>query len=137
MRRAKVLTRDNVTAASRRMLPTYPAFFAVIGFGLALTPTARLVQTPTFDYANRLIPINWWGYGFLTLAVVFTACLLTHNRRAYELALGCGIAWMTMWAVGTVASAFYDLASFTAWAWPAFVARACWASLISLEVGEK
>jgi 4-amino-4-deoxy-L-arabinose transferase-like glycosyltransferase len=129
------LTRDNVTAASRRMLPTYPCFFGAIGLGLLLTPLDRLLQTPTFHYANDLISIRLWGAGFLALAAVFIAALLTHTRKTYQYALGVAIGWMTLWAVVAAASAT-DLGSFTAWAWPAFIARACWASLVSLETRE-
>lgn len=130
------LTRTNVTAASRRMLPTYPLFFGIIGLGLTFTSVDRLIETPAFAYANDFGSIRWWGVGFLVLTVVFTACLLLRRRKGYQLALGAAIVWMGIWALVTLGSAFYDVASFTAWAWPAFVARACWATLVSLEVRE-
>lgn len=130
------LERANVTAASRCMLPTYPAFFGTVGLGLLLTPTTRLTETPAFAYANRVVDIHLWGTGFLILAIGFIATLALHRRRPYKLALGVAIVWMTLWAAVTVGAAFNDLASFTAWAWPAFIARACWASLISLEARE-
>lgn len=130
------LTPDSVTRASRTMLPTYPAFFAIIGLGLALTPERRLIQTPAFRYADQLVDITWWGAGFLVLAVAFIAALIAHRRRAFQLALGVGVVWMSLWAVVTAFAALQDVASFSAWAWSAFVARACWASLVSLESRE-
>ena len=39
------LDRAHVTAASRVMLPTYPAFFGGLGAGLLLTPTQRLTSS--------------------------------------------------------------------------------------------
>lgn len=130
------LTRTNVTAASRRMLPTYPLFFGLIGVGLLVTPLPRLLATPAFSYAHDVVSIRAWAAAFLALAVAFAFCLIVGDRRAYQLALGAAIVWMTLWTIATIAAAFADLASFTAWAWPAFVARACWASLVSLESQE-
>ena len=68
-------------------------------------------------------------------ARVFVAALVTQRRRAYQLALGCAIAWMSLWTVLAAASAAAT-GSFTAWEWPAFVGVACWASLVSLETKE-
>lgn len=130
------LTRANMTAASQRMLPTYPAFFGVVGLGLLLTPIARLQQTPVFNFVDGYVGIRYWGLGFLTLAAWFIVALAVHRRRWYQIALGVGIFWMGLWAVVTLASSLGDLSSFTAWAWPAFIARAQWASLVSLETRE-
>lgn len=130
------LTRDTVTAASRIMLPSYPPFFAVIGMGLLLTPTSRLLATPAFNYADQLVSIRWWGAAFLLLAGVFVAALVLKQRRPYQFALTIAVTWMSLFAVVTAAAALKDMASFSAWAWSAFVARACYASLVSLEVRE-
>ena len=130
------LDRAHVTAASRVMLPTYPAFFGILGAGLVFTPTGRLTATPVFRYVDdHLLDIHLWGVGFLLLAAAFAAALLTHRRRVYQLALGCAIGWMSLWTVLAAASAA-ETGSFTAWAWPAFVGVACWASLVSLETKE-
>lgn len=130
------LDQAHVTAASRRMLPTYPLFFGIVGLGLLLTPLARLIQTPTFRFADGFVSIRLWGAGFLMLAAWFVVALAVKRRRSFQVALGVGIFWMTLWAVVTLASSFGDLSSFTAWAWPAFIARAQWASMISLETRE-
>lgn len=127
----------HITAASRRMLPTYPAFFGIVGLGLLLTNHDRLIQTPAFNYADSIGGIRLWGAGFLTLAAAFVVALVLKRRRPYQIALTVAIVWMTLWAAVTAASAFIDLSSFTAWAWPAFIGRACWASLVSLETRER
>lgn len=130
------LTKTNVTAASRRMLPTYPIFFATIGLGLLLTSHDRLIQTPTFHYADTFVSIRYWGAGFLALSLAFLAALALRRRRGYQIALTVAIVWMSLWAAVTAASTLTSPSSFTAWAWPAFIARACWASLVSLETRE-
>lgn len=130
------LDKAHITAASQRMLPSYPVFFGVVGAGLLLTPLHRLTQTPSFNYANSLFSIRWWGAGFLALAIAFIGALIAHRRKPYQIALGVAIAWMTLWSIVTATAALVDLSSFTAWVWPAFIARACWASLVSLETRE-
>lgn len=130
------LTRANVTAASRIMLPTYPVFFASIAAGLLFTPLDRLVATPAWRFADQLVSLRLWGVGFGAVALGMAIAMLTHHRHRYKVALGVAVVWMTLWA-GILASAFLfgDTSPF-AWTWPAFVARACYASLVSLETRE-
>ena len=132
------LTRATVTVASRIMLPTYAMFFAGVGLSLILTPGERLVQTPAFLYADRLISLTWWGIGYLVLAVVMLWAMAVHSRMAYRYALSAAFVWMASWAALSFAAALDGgQASFSAWTWPAFVAVACWATLASLAAGEK
>lgn len=121
------------------MLPTYPLFFVVVGLSLALTGD-RLLATPGFRYADTLLPLEAFGVGFLVTAAVLVAALVLDrvgSRRTYQHALAAALVWMLGWTGVMVAAAVEDLASFSAWVWPAFVARACWASYVSLELGER
>lgn len=131
------LARTHVTAASRAMLPTYPVFFIAVGLSFTLTPVERLVATPGLRFADGFVPVGIWGLGFLAVATVLVAALLAHRRRVYQVGLGVAIVWLALWALILAISAFASTSSFTAWIWPAFVARACWASLVSLEVQER
>lgn len=130
------LSRTTVTAASRIMLPTYVAFFAVVGLAMILTPQHRLHQTPAFAAADRVADLDLWGAGYTAIAAAMLLALVIARRSIYRAALAVAIVWMLAWACVTVTAAFHDLGGFAAWAWPAFVARACWASLVSLTTGE-
>lgn len=131
------LTREHVTAASRIMLPTYPVFLLVVGLNLTFTSDARLLASPGLSYAARSFDLTFWGIGFLTVALVLAAALLVHRRHWYQVGLGVAISWLLIWTGVLALAALNGGASPTAWVWPAFIARACWASLVSLEVGER
>lgn len=130
------LSRATVTAASRIMLPAYAAFFAAVGASLLFTPQRRLRQTPVFDQADHVLDLDLWGCGYLTVAAALGWALLAHHRSGYRAALAVAAVWMSLWALVALVAAFQNHATFAAWAWPAFVAAACWASLVSLASGE-
>lgn len=131
------LTRTNITAASRVMLPTYALFFGAVGLSLVATPQARLHRTPAFEYADRWVDLTLWGTGYLAVAVALVLALALRNRRGYRTALAAGFVWMIGWAILTLLAAFNGAATYSAWIWPAFIAVACWASLVSLAAGER
>ena len=131
------LTRQNVTVASRVMLPTYVAFFLGVGLSLSLTPQDRLRLTPSFAYADRVVDLRLWGVGFLAVAVFLALAMLMRSRSAYRAGLSVACLWMAVWAIVLALSAFDASASFSAWTWPAFVALACYATLRSLSEGER
>jgi hypothetical protein len=64
------------------------------------------------------------------------AALLLHRRTGYQYALALMLAWLAIYTAVTVWSAIHGQASFSAWVWPCFVMRACWATLISLQAHE-
>lgn len=130
------LTRSSVTAASRIMLPTYPIFAGLIGINFVTLGAPIIKDSPALRYATTIADLEVWGYGFLIVASILGISLCLHRRQGYEVALSVMIVWMTIWACVMVAAAFYGNASPTAWAWPAFVARAGWASLVSVKTGE-
>lgn len=130
------LTRDNVTAASRIMLPTYIAFFAIIGYGYTFGPRNTLAATPALAFADRLMPLQAWGTVFLTCSLLMAAALTLHRRTLYRWALRmCGIS-MAVWAIVILSATLHGDASAVAWAWAAFVTAACFASDRSLATRE-
>lgn len=131
------LSREYVTTASRVMLPTYPIFFGVVALSLILTPQARLRATPPFAYADRVLDLDLWGFGFLGVSLALIAALFTHDRRVYRGALSLAFVWSAMWSLLYVAAAFNGQTSYSAWVWPAFVAAACYATLRSLGTWER
>lgn len=130
------LTRQNVTAASRIMLPTYVIFFAWLGLSYIFGPDAPLTAAPALAFADALMPLVVWGWLFVACAVVMTAALLLHLRLMFRFALRmCGLS-MLAWAVVILLATLAGEASLSACAWSAFVATACWASDRSLAVRE-
>jgi hypothetical protein len=130
------LHKDNVTAASRRTLPTYPVFAFIVGLSFLLTPVERLVTNPALRYADTLIPIRFWGVAFIAVAAVLVVALCQHRRTLYVIALGGMLVWMALWSAVLLAAALWDSATWSAWVWPAVIARFCWASMVSLETQE-
>lgn len=131
------LDRDHMTVASRIMLPTYVALFTGLGIAAALTPIDRLVATPFFRYANHLMSMRAWGGLFIACGLLMLVALLRQSRTLYQYALlVCGLS-MAVWSVVAVVGIWFEPISFSAWLWPAFATRACWASNKSLERGEQ
>lgn len=131
------MTRSNVTAASRIMLPAYVAMFTVLGLNYTLTPRSRLTESPALHYAAHILPLPAWGCMFLAVAMIQATALLIHERTAYRFALWVAALAMGVWAVVFVLAAALTETSPTAAAWPAFVATACMATERSLLKGER
>lgn len=131
------LDRDHITAASRVMLPAYVALFSVIGAASLFTPLHRLLETPWFRYANHLMSVRAWGLLFLACSVLMVVAMVRADRWLYRFSLVvCGLS-MLVWALMALVGIFFEPISYSAWAWPAFVATACWASDRSLRRGEQ
>lgn len=130
------LDRQNITVASRVMLPTYAAFFTAVGLNYLLTPLDRLLNSPGLAYCHALVSLRVWGVVFLGAAVVMSAALIRHHRTAFRFALIlCGLS-MSLFAVALVFAYFRGEATPTGWVYPAFIIAACVASYRSLTVGE-
>lgn len=126
------LTRAFVTAASRVMLPTYPPFALYIGLVYATDPLGRLEGSSAFP----LLPTALWGAGFIAAGTVLVAALVVRRRSLYVLALAPLLVWLLVWAGALAWNAVFGDGSFSAPAFPAFVAVACWATMISLQSRE-
>jgi hypothetical protein len=126
------LTRDSVTIASRVMLPTYTAFALFLGIVYVTDPDGRLAHSTSFP----VLPTAVWGVGFVVVGLLQIAAMIQRDRRLYVLSLAPLLVWCLLWGLALVYSAARDGTSFTAPAFPLFVAFACWASMLSLIAGE-
>jgi hypothetical protein len=130
------LTRDTVTAASRVMLPTYVAFFTVLGVNyIAARGTAD--ASPPLAFANDVMPLPAWGGMFLGCALLMASALLLRRRLLYRFALRMCALSMLFWAAIIAAASWAGDATPFAAAWPAFAAAACIASDRSLAAQER
>jgi hypothetical protein len=129
------LTRHNVTAASRIMLPTYIVFFAALGVNyIGANGTAD--ASPALAFANALMPLPVWGATFLVCSALMAAALVSHRRLLYRFALRFCAVSMLFWAVVIAAASIAGDATPLAAVWAGFVATACLASDRSLAAGE-
>ena len=129
------LTRDNITAASRVMLPTYVVFFAVLGANY-LIADGTATATPALAFTNALMPLPVWGAVFLACSTLMAVALIVHKRLLYRFALRmCGLS-MAVWACIIAWASFSGDATPFAAAWAGFVAAACYASDRSLAAKE-
>jgi hypothetical protein len=137
------LTRENITAASLRTLPTYPAFCVVVGATWALDPGSRLGATPALSFAGRWTPL--FGLVVFAIGIWLTVAYALgqidqddrwRTRKLYNLGLGALLGWMIIWAGVLILAAALGSATWGAWAWPAAFARFSWATVVSLETRE-
>lgn len=130
------LTRDNVTAASRIMLPAYVVLFALLGINY-LFADHTAAASPALAYVDNLMALTTWGGVFLGCSVLMLVALIRHGRTLYRFALRFCAVSMAVWA-GMIAAASLsgDATPFAA-VWAAFVATACMASDRSLRAGER
>lgn len=132
------LERSNVTAASRIMLPVHAGMSAVLGLSYTLSPDMRL-KGPAMIAAQELthISIEWWGILFLVVAVVQISAMLIGNGDLEVAALCFGASVFAMWSILYAITIFTDPnVSYSAFAWPLYVALAHIASTASLMRGE-
>lgn len=132
------LTPDNVTAASRIMLPTYVGLFSVLGVNYLTISPDRLAASASLDYADNLfyIPLWGWGWVFIACALILLSALLSHRRDMYRLALTVGMICMIIWAGVFLGASLFGGASPAAWAWPLFASICCKATERSLNKEE-
>lgn len=129
------LTRATVTVAQRVMVPVNIVFAAALGYGYTFEAT-RLVTSPPYRSANEILPLPVWGVGFLGVAAWLTLAAVTSRRSVFVAGLAWLGVWMAVWAGVFIAVYFKGDASFLAWTFPAYVAAACWASMLSLLARE-
>lgn len=128
--------RAHLTIAQRVMRRVDLGFFSVIGASFTFTPLERLVATPGLAYLNSWVSIRLVGLILLVGATGLAYAMWSHRRIVTVVVLVACMAWMGAFAVALIFAAIFGDASFAAWAWPGYVALACWASLLSLQAGE-
>lgn len=129
------LDRQHVTTASRIMLPTYVAFFGLLGLNY-LTAEDTALANPALAFANDVMPLPIWGGLFIACAFVMFCALVTKRRLLYRWALRmCGLS-MLFWAGVILWASLDEAATPFAAAWAGFVATACYATDRSLATRE-
>lgn len=132
------LDRNNITIASRVMLPAYAAANATFAAVFLLDPQRRLSLAPSLDIARNWMPIERWGLLWLAVAAVMAAALIVRHRALFVTALAINAGAWFAWGFLTGAAVFTQpnvtpLASVLPW----FVAVASFASMLSLLAGER
>lgn len=130
------LNRATITVASRIMLPTYVAFFGVLGLNYLVTPTDRLTASPSLAYANSVMPLPSWGGAFLGVSILMAGALTSGRRTLYRFGLLFCALTMTVWTGVNIAAVFATQASPAGWDWPLLVVCACVATYRSLSILE-
>lgn len=130
------LDRTHITVASRVMLPTYCAFFTLLGVNYIATPFDTITASPALRFANAVMPLPVWGGLFLACAAVMLAALVVKRRIPFRFALRVCMLSMLVWAGIIGAAAIAGDATLLAPIWPGFVAIACLASDRSLATRE-
>lgn len=128
---------ENVTIASRVLLPAFPALSATFGANLLITSGDELAQTPLYVGMSNVVALEWWAAAFLVLAAALVYALVTHTRKGYELALASLMLWLAVVTCVFVVIALRTDATLGAAIWPAFSAIVCWSALLSLQAGER
>jgi hypothetical protein len=132
------LDKEHTTVGGWTALVAYPPFLAIVGATFAFTDPEVLRATPALAYADKVVPLQTWGFGFLTVAATLGVAAARRDRSLFQVALGVGIVWLAVWSLLLVFSYFDGNSSPSAWAWPAVVAWHMWAverSLASRQTG--
>lgn len=129
------LDRAHISIAQRVMTVVNPAFAGLLGYAYTFK-AAELQDAPAYDAAAQILPLQLWGIGFIGIALMLAAARLVHRRVVFV----AGLAWLTIWMVvfaGLFIKVYADgAATFIAWVFPAYVAAACWASMLTLLARE-
>lgn len=132
------LTRTNVTAASRVMLPAYVVLTASVGAVYTFDPLRRLAGVPALAVPRMLMPMTGWGLVFFGVAAVMFAAFLSKRRHLFIVGLYLCAATFLLWGIMYAASvATEPTTSVLAPAYPLFVVVCCYASAKSLLRGER
>lgn len=126
------LDRAHLNPALRIMVPAFVIFFAVIGVNF-IANTPRLGLSPMLQYADGLMPLQVWGGLFLFCSLLMAAAMVRHHRGMYRYGLLVCCLSMILWTLVAIAGAVVEPVSFSAWAWPALIAAAAFATNRSLE----
>lgn len=125
------LTRGNVTAASRIMLPAHIIFSTWLGLAWLLQADIR-TAVPALYALRNLWPIQATGVVMLAVGIAALAGVLSHQRPLAAVALGMGA--LTYLGLGAAIgwSSLHSGGSLSAPAWPLYVAVCHMASMVSL-----
>lgn len=128
--------RDEVTPATRIMVPAYAIFFGWIGLSHVLTPLQKLLLTPGLRHTQPIIDLRIWGGLFLVISagLVFAMFRPGSGRArptaAYVLLLA--VISMGFWMVFLIGASFFGEASPGAGAYAFLPMTACYATYRTL-----
>ena len=133
------LTRENVTTASRIMLPAYALHMWGFGLIYLLDPGGRLERSPGLTAARFIgLPFHVWGLMILMVAIVLTIALLGHYRQIAIWGLYCFATICLWWAAIYGCSAYLNPdTSLAGSIWPGTLVAACHATARSLSQGDR
>lgn len=127
--------RASITVAQRVMTIVNTLGAAALGYGYSFEAN-QLLTAPAYQSVDRILPLQVQGIGFIGIALLLAGGLVA-ERRAVHVA---GLAWLTLWLAGLavmlVAGWTHGDVTFLAWVLPAWVAAACWASMLTLLAEE-
>lgn len=128
------LDRAHTTIGGFTAMRAYPPFTIGVGLSFMLTDPDRLRNSPGLDYAARVIPLDWWGAGFLLVGLGLAIAVVLKSRELYLRILPVAMIWFAAWSLLLLFSAFDGgRSSFSAWTWPAVVVWHMWAVELSLS----
>lgn len=129
--------RNELTPASRIMVPAYAVFFGWIGLSHLFAPLRKLLLTPGLRYFHDTVDLRVWGAIFLavSLALVFAMVRPGSDRArptaAYVLLVGAIV--MGVWMLFLIGSSVLGDASPGAGAYAFLPMAACYASFTSIS----
>jgi hypothetical protein len=129
--------RLSVTKASRIMLPyAYPGVSLWQGLGFLVTPADVLNHTPAYRAFGGICPFWLWGIAFLA---GFFGCAysLICDRRLYPFILAFLMGLFIVLGTTAMGAIFTTGAAPMAPALAYFAALACFASMTSVDSGER
>jgi hypothetical protein len=129
------LTRASMTIAQRVMTVANTALAAAFGYGYVFEADT-LRHAAAYRSIDRLIPLEVQGVGYLGIALCLGVGLAVRSRRVHVAGLAWLMAWTVILAGLLVAGWLRHDVTFLAWVLPAYVAVACWASMLSLVAQE-
>lgn len=128
--------RDEVTPATRIMVPAYAIFFGWIGLSHVLTPLQKLLLTPGLRHTQPLVDLRIWGAIFLSISAALVFAMIrpgSHKARptaAYVLLVA--VITMGIWMFFLIGASIFGEASIGAGAYAFLPMSACYATYRAL-----
>lgn len=129
------LTRATITIAQRVMTVANTALAGAFGYGYVFEADT-LRGAPAYRSIDRVIPLEAQGVGYIGIAILLGLGIIIHSRVVHV----AGLAWLMAWTASLSGLLVYGWVkgdvTFLAWVLPAYVAAACWASMLSILTRE-
>jgi hypothetical protein len=130
------LDKQNMTVASRIMLPAYVLVFGWVGLNWLVTPLDRLHESPGLQFLDLMVNLRGVGLVLVIAGALIALALATTRRDMARYALILAGTCMSLLLVAFLIAPFFSSASPSAGAWPFLGVCACLASYRSVTVYE-